>query len=123
MAVSMNVAVRSDFMISDAALPQRMAELDKAQSAQMAQFAKILSDIDGGRAITEAAAAAMTEAVGDAASLPDDVQSALRELRDADEKFEQALKALESELRSKISSAESGKDSDGVFRNKRTGEE
>lgn len=133
MAVSMNVAVRSDFMISDAAMPQRMAELDKAQAAQMAQFAKILSDIDGGGSVTEASAAiaavaangtgaAANGSVMDAANLPEDVQSALRELRDFDEKFDKALKALESELRGRVTSAESGKDIDGVFRNKRTGE-
>ena len=34
MAVQMNAAVRSDFMISDAAMAQRMAEFDKEQSAQ-----------------------------------------------------------------------------------------
>ena len=42
MTVSMKMSPRSDFMISDAAIPQRLAELDQQQSAQMNQFAKIL---------------------------------------------------------------------------------
>lgn len=103
MAVQMKTSVRSDFMISDAAMPQRMAELDKEQAAQ---FKQMLGERDS----------------GGSASVMDDIRRAVNDLRD-DEKFEQALKALDSELRSRISSAESGKDSDGVFRNKRTGEE
>lgn len=104
MAVSMKASVRSDFMISDAAMPQRMAELN---NEQMAQFAKMLGELDGGK--------------GDMSTAMDKIQSAMETLQD-DERFEQALKALDSELRSRISSAETGKADDGVYRNKSTGE-
>ena len=108
MAVSMKTSVRSDFMISDAAMPQRMAELDQSKSMQMAQFAKILGELDGSKT--------------GSADVMDEVRSVMKTLQD-DEKFEQALNALDSELRSRISAAETGgKADDGVFRNKTTGD-
>ncbi len=46
MAVSMNSgSMRADFMISDAALPQRMAELLKDAEVQNGMFSQMLSDI------------------------------------------------------------------------------
>ena len=45
MAVSMfQNSYRADFMISDAAMPQRLAEMAQMDEAQQAQFAKVLSD-------------------------------------------------------------------------------
>lgn len=66
MAVSMNSGfMRSDYMISDAALPLRMEELDIEQLEQEAKFSDILGEI-GEATVTEAPAAsqentAMTE--------------------------------------------------------------
>lgn len=103
MAVSMKASVRSDFMISDAAMPQRMAELNKEQ---MAQFANILGEL--GKGDPQSAASTM-----------DKLQSAMETLKD-DERFEQALKVLDAEL------SGSGKiadfKNDGVYRNKSTGD-
>lgn len=101
MAVQMKTSVRSDFMISDAAMPQRMAELDKEQAAQ---FKQMLGERDS----------------GGSASIMDDIRRAVNDLQD-NEKFEQALKALDSELKSRVASAEGS--SDGVYRSESTGEE
>lgn len=76
MAVQMNTNVRSDFMISDAALPQRMAELDSEK------FANVLSDLGSH---------------GDSESTLETIQKALGDLQD-NEKFEKALKALDKEI-------------------------
>lgn len=100
MAVTIKAGARSDFMISDAAMPQRMAEFNKEQ---MAQFANILSDLGS---------------KGDSASTMDKLQSAMQTLKD-DERFEQALKALDAELKGgKITDFKS----DGIYRNKSTGD-
>lgn len=77
MAVSMNSgSMRADFMISDAALPQRMAELLDDLEAQEGIFSQLLSNIGGAKvdAAVEAvdtAAEAVTAAVNavDAATL------------------------------------------------------
>lgn len=45
MAVSMNTSMRADMMISDAMLPERLAELAAAADEQAGIFAKLLSDI------------------------------------------------------------------------------
>ncbi|MDE7361255.1 MAG: flagellar hook-length control protein FliK [Oscillospiraceae bacterium] len=45
MAVSMNAGMRADMMISDAMLPQRMAELAEMAEEQAGEFAKLLGDI------------------------------------------------------------------------------
>ena len=108
MAVSMKTSMRSDFMISDAAMPQRMTDLEQSKSMQMAQFAKILGELDGSKT--------------GSADVMNDVRTVMKTLQD-DEKFEQALNALDSELRSRISAVENGgKADDGVFRNKTTGD-
>lgn len=120
MAVQMKAGVRSDFMISDAAMPQRMAELDMEQSAQMAQFAKILDDLDN------KGAEGLNGSVGlsdDNSFALNDIKRAINELKSDDEEFERALNALDAELRRRVSSADDGKSSDGVFCNKTTGEE
>lgn len=111
MAVSMNTSMRSDFMISDAAMSQRMAEFDEEQAMQMAQFAKILGDVNGGQS-----------GAGSSSDVMDDIRRTLSDIKD-DEKFEQALKALDSELRSRISSGESEDSVDIVYLNRSTGEE
>lgn len=104
MAVSMNTSMRSDFMLSDAAMSQRMAELFDQQAAQAAMFAKILGEVSGGH----------SEAAGKS-DVMSDIQNALNELRE-DEKFQQALKALDREIGREGSS-------ESVFRSKRTGDE
>lgn len=76
MAVQMNTSVRSDFMISDAALPQRMAKLENEK------FANVLSDL-GSR--------------GGSESTLETIQKALGELQDS-EKFEKALEVLDGEI-------------------------
>lgn len=45
MAVSMNAGMRADMMISDAMLPQRIAEMAEEAEAQAGVFAKLLGDI------------------------------------------------------------------------------
>lgn len=79
MAVSMNTSMRSDFMLSDAAMSQRMAEFYE----QQAMFADILSNVGGSQS--------------GPADVMNDIRSALNELRE-DEKFQQALKALDKEI-------------------------
>lgn len=120
MAVSMNTGMRSDFMISDAAMSQRMAELDEEQAMQMAQFAKILEDLDSevAKGLNDSA-----DLSSDNAFALNDIKQAINELKSDDEKFERALNALEAEIRRRASSADDGKSSDGVFCNKTTGEE
>lgn len=102
MAVTIKAGARSDFMISDAAMSQRMAEFNKEQ---MAQFASILGQL--GKGDSQSAASTM-----------DKLQSAMQTLKD-DERFEQALKALDAELgNAKLTDTKI----DGVYRNKSTGE-
>lgn len=102
MAVAIKAGARSDYMISDAAMSQRMAEFNKEQ---MAQFASILGEL--GKGDSQGAASTM-----------DKLQSAMQTLKD-DERFEQALKALDAELKGgKISDFKN----DGVYRNKSTGD-
>ncbi|MDE6732897.1 MAG: hypothetical protein K2J77_08485, partial [Oscillospiraceae bacterium] len=100
MAVTIKAGTRSDFMISDAAMSQRMAEFNKEQ---MAQFANILGELGK----------------GDQQSSMDKLQSAMQTLKD-DERFEQALKALDAEL--KGSGRITDFKDDGVYRNKSTGD-
>ena len=88
MAVSMNTSMRSDFMISDAAMTQRMAEFYE----QQAMFADILSNVGGGQ--------------GGSADVMNDIRNTLNELRE-DERFQQALKALDREI-GKESSVDGG---------------
>lgn len=87
MAVSMKTT-RSDFMISDAAMPQRVAELDKEQAAQMAQFAKILGGLDSSKTTGQSGQNDVLK----------DIQAALNDLR-SDDRFEKALAALDKELK------------------------
>lgn len=102
MAVAIKAGARSDYMISDAAMSQRMAEFNKEQ---MAQFASILGEL--GKGDSQGAASTM-----------DKLQSAMQTLKD-DERFEQALKALDAELKGgRISDFKN----DGVYRNKSTGD-
>ncbi len=102
MAVAIKAGTRSDYMISDAAMSQRMAEFNKEQ---MAQFANILGEL--GKGDSQSTASTM-----------DKLQSAMQTLKD-DERFEQALKALDAELgNAKLTDAKI----DGVYRNKSTGE-
>lgn len=101
MAVAIKAGARSDYMISDAAMSQRMAEFNKEQ---MAQFASILGEL--GKGNSQSTAGTM-----------DKLQSAMQTLKD-DERFEQALKALDSEL-GRVTEAKSV---DGVYRNKSTGD-
>lgn len=108
MAVQMKMSVRSDFMISDAAMPQRMAELDAERELQMAQFAKILGGFD-------------SKDSAPSADVMSDIQSAVNDLQD-NAKFEQALKALDEELHSRVQALETGSGDDGVYRSKSTGE-
>lgn len=108
MAVQMKMSVRSDFMISDAAMPQRMAELDAERELQMAQFAKILGGFD-------------CKDSAPSADVMSDIQSAVNDLQD-NAKFEQALKALDEELHSRVQALETGSGDDGVYRSKSTGE-
>lgn len=108
MAVQMKTSVRSDFMISDAAIPRRMAELDAERELRMAQFAKILGGFDG-------------KDSAPSADVMSDIQSAVNDLQD-NAKFEQALKALDEELHSRVQALETGSGDDGVYRSKSTGE-
>lgn len=108
MAVQMKMSVRSDFMISDAAMPRRMAELDAEREFQMAQFAKILGGFDGKDSASSA-------------DVMSDIQSAVNDLQD-NAKFEQALKALDEELHSRVQALETGSGDDGIYRSKSTGE-
>lgn len=108
MAVQMKMSVRSDFMISDAAMPRRMAELDAERELQMAQFAKILGGFD-------------SKDSAPSADVMSDIQSAVNDLQD-NAKFEQALKALDDELHSRVRAIETGSGDDGVYRSKSTGE-
>lgn len=108
MAVSMNTSMRSDFMISDAAMSQRMAEFYE----QQAMFADILGGLGGGQ--------------GDVGStgtsdVLSDIRNALNELRE-DEKFQKALKALDREIgREEFSEGVTTRE--GVFLSKSTGDE
>lgn len=86
MAVSMNTSMRSDFMISDAAMTQRMAEFYE----QQAMFAEVLGNVGGGQS--------------GSSNVMDDIRSALNELRE-DERFQQALKALDKEIGRESSSS------------------
>ena len=88
MAVSMNTSMRSDFMIGDAAISQRMAEFYE----QQIQFAKVLGDVSGSK--------------GGSADVMSEIRSALNEIRE-DERFQQALKALDREI-GKESSVDGG---------------
>ena len=97
MTVSMKMSSRSDFMISDAAIPQRLAELDQQQSAQMNQFAKILGGFGNDTSET-------TDTIG-AADVLNDIQNAIEDLGD-DEKFGQALKELDDSIQSVLSGEE-----------------
>lgn len=108
MAVQMKMSVRSDFMISDAAMPQRMAQLDAERELQMAQFAKILGGFD-------------SKDSAPSADVMSDIQRAVNDLQD-NAKFEQALKALDEELHSRVQALETGSGDDGVYRSKSTGE-
>ena len=99
MTVSMKMSSRSDFMISDAAIPQRLAELDQQQSAQMNQFAKILGGFGNANSET-------TDTIG-AADVLNDIQNAIEDLGD-DEKFGQALKELDDSIQSVLSGEENG---------------
>ena len=85
MAVSMNTSMRGDFMISDAAMSQRMAEFYE----QQAMFADILGNV-GGQGDVQGNAGGKSDVLSD-------IQNALNELRE-DEKFQQALKALDKEI-------------------------
>ena len=89
MAVSMNTNMRSDFMISDAAISQRMAEFYE----QQAQFAEILGSVGGNAGNVGGGKGD----VGGKSDVVNDIQNALNELRE-DEKFQQALKALDKEI-------------------------
>ena len=106
MAVSMNTGMRSDFMIGDAAMSQRMAEFYE----QQALFADILGNVGGGQGNA-----------GGTSDILSDIQSALNDLQD-EEKFQQALKALDREI-GRESSSEGVTTNDGVFRSKKTGED
>ena len=99
MTVSMKMSSRSDFMISDAAIPQRLAELDQQQSAQMNQFAKILGGFGNANSET-------TDTIG-AADVLNDIQNAIEDLGD-DEKFGQALKELDDSIKNALSGEENG---------------
>ena len=99
MTVSMKMSSRSDFMISDAAIPQRLAELDQQQSAQMNQFAKILGGFGNDTSET-------TDTIG-AADVLNDIQNAIEDLGD-DEKLGQALKELDDSIQSVLSGEENG---------------
>ena len=99
MTVSMKMSSRSDFMISDAAIPQRLAELDQQQSAQMNQFAKILGGFGNDTSET-------TDTIG-AADVLNDIQNAIEDLGD-DEKFGQALKELDDSIKNALSGEENG---------------
>lgn len=88
MAVSMNTSMRSDFMISDAAISQRMAEFYE----QQAMFAEVLGNVGGGQSSS--------------VDVMNDIRNALNELRE-DERFQQALKALDKEI-GKESSVDGG---------------
>ena len=101
MAVSMNTNMRSDFMLSDAAMSQRMAEFYE----QQALFADILGNVGGGQV-----------GAGGTSEVINDIRSALNELRE-DEKFQQALKALDREI-GKSGSSEGVTTNDGVFSSK-----
>lgn len=137
MAVQMKPSVhapRSDFMISDAAMSQRLAEIDAEQAAKTAQFAKILGGFDGMNGSAGSGANGDID-VGDGGAVDSnvggaeepfalqDVERALRELQSDDENFERALNALDAEIRRRATSADDGKSDDGVFCNKTTGEE
>ena len=89
MAVSMNTSMRSDFMISDAALSQRMAELFE----QQALFADVLGNLGGG----QGSVGDVQVGGGGKSDILSDIKNALNELRE-DEKFQQALKALDREI-------------------------
>lgn len=102
MAVSMNTSMRSDFMISDAAMSQRMAEFYE----QQALFAEILGNVGGDRG-----------SAGGSADVLSDIQNALNELRE-DEKFQKALKALDREI-GREDSSKGVTTNDGVFRSKK----
>ena len=107
MAVSMNTSMRSDFMISDAAISQRMAELFDQQTAQAAMFAKILGDVSGGQSDA-----------GGSSDVLSDIQKVLGEIHE-DEKFRKALEALDREI-GKENFSESVTTNDGVFNSKST---
>lgn len=121
MKASVQTNVRSDFMISDAAMAQRMAALDAEQAEQAAQFAKILGGLDS-KNVDTGSSAKLGGNSEDAFAL-NDIERALNEMKSDDEKFERALKALDAEIHRRATSADDGKSADGVFCNKRTGEE
>ena len=105
MAVSMNTGMRSDFMIGDAAMSQRMTELFEQQAMQSAMFAKVLGDVSGGKADA-----------GVSSDVLNDIHNALNELRD-DERFQQALKALDREI-GREAPSEGVTTNNGVFNSK-----
>ncbi|MGN1120484.1 MAG: flagellar hook-length control protein FliK [Oscillospiraceae bacterium] len=86
MAVAMNAGgyMRSDFMISDAAIPMRMEELD----AQAVQFAQFVSGMSGGEA-----SAQYSEPMSDNA-LPENVQQLAQMVVDGELKLEDIPKEL-----------------------------
>lgn len=93
MAVSMNTGgyMRSDFMISDAAIPMRIEELD----AQAAQFAQLLSGTDNipdTTVLTAGDTAAVTET--DMAVLPQEFQQLAEKIADGELSLEDIPKEL-----------------------------
>ncbi len=85
MAVSMNSGfMRSDFMISDAALPVRMDELELEQLSQEATFSDILGDI--GSAPVQDAAVPQNENMAEQAVPPSETEAMPKELSSSEMK-------------------------------------